>query len=135
MLTTFQKIRNKLRGKLLVRHLNGDTDDNRAANLAAVSLTEAWQNLSWKVDWILFVTDEERDFILEMFMKTPEIYTYMKFRAALEEVPFELEPIFFKATLHRGVRRFFGVETDSEGTVLRDPRSPDKLCAFWSSQE
>ena len=132
MLTKFQQIRNKLRGKMLVRHLNGDTLDNRVENLGIVTLTEAWQNLHWKVDWILFVTDEERDFILGMFMRTPEVYHYIKFRAEQEEVVFELESIFFKHHLHRDVTLYFGVETDSQGTVLRDTRYPETLVAFRS---
>ena len=132
MLTKFQQIRNKLRGKMLIRHLNGDTLDNRVENLGIVTLTEAWQNLDWKVDWIIFVTDEERDFILGMFMRTPEIFHYIKFRAEKEETGFNLEPLFFKRYLHRDVRLYFGAETDSQGAVLRDTGSPDTLVAFRS---
>ena len=66
-------------------------------------------------------------------MRTPEIFNYMKFRAEQEGVPFELNAMFFKHNLDRGVRLFFGVETDCEGGVLRDTRSPDTLVAFRSS--
>ena len=76
------------------------------------------------------MTDEERDFILGMFMSTPEVYHYVKFRAQQEEVCFELEPMFFKHHLHRGIKLFFGVETDSQGTVLTDTDSAETLARF-----
>ena len=113
-----------------VRHLNGDTLDNRPENMEFVHIKDAFKNLHWTVDWTMYMSDEDRDFILEIFWATPEIFTYMKFRAEKEELPFSLTPMFFKRLIHRGVRSFYGVQTNHKGKVLWDTKKPELLTAF-----
>ena len=41
-----------------IRHINGDTHDNRAENLAWVTLKNAFKNMStWKVDWVIYLNE------------------------------------------------------------------------------
>ena len=61
---------------------------------------------------------------------TPEIFRYIKFRAEKEGVGFDLGQKFFKKLLASGVRRFFGCETTSGGTVVVDHKQPEILAAF-----
>ena len=69
-MTTFSNIMNKLKAvneyPNFIRHINGDTLDNRIENLTWVTLREAFANLDWKVDWVCYVTEEERDYIKNM---------------------------------------------------------------------
>lgn len=47
-----------------IRHKNGNTQDNNASNLEIVNIKKAFTNIStWKVDWILELTEEEVSFM------------------------------------------------------------------------
>ena len=62
-MVTFTSVMNKLKAvptyPTFVRHLNGDTQDNRATNLAFVTLREAFHHMAWRVDWVCYLTEEE----------------------------------------------------------------------------
>lgn len=55
----FIKICKKLESANLIRHVNGNTLDNRASNLQWVNLDDALQNNTWTVDAVLYLEDEE----------------------------------------------------------------------------
>lgn len=125
---TFASIMDKLKATdwypTFIRHTNGDTQDNRATNLEPVYLREAFQHINdWKVDWVCYITADERAFLVNLMTPTPEIYHYMKFRAEKENQGFTLSPSFFKMHLHMGVRLFFGAECNDLGVVQMDRRT------------
>ena len=128
-MTTFTTIMDKLKQTelypMFIRHKNGDILDNRAENLEHVHVREALAHINdWKVDWVSFITDEERFFLVDMLTQVPEIYHYVKWRAEKEETPFDLTPSFFKNYIHRGVLNYFGAVVDNVGKVLEDTRNP-----------
>lgn len=49
----------KLEKEGIIRHVNGDTLDNRRANLQRVGIFQALQNKDWTVDVVCHLTDEE----------------------------------------------------------------------------
>ena len=53
------KILIKLNEIGLIRHVNGDTLDNRRQNLQRVSVPDAFENKDWTVDAVCHLTDEE----------------------------------------------------------------------------
>ena len=56
-----------------IRHINGDTHDNRAENLAWVTLKNAFKNMStWKVDWVIYLNEEEIRKVKELFTRPSE---------------------------------------------------------------
>ena len=56
-----------------IRHINGDTHDNRAENLAWVTLKNALMNIStWKVDWVIYLNEEEIRMVKELFTRPSE---------------------------------------------------------------
>ena len=124
----FASIMDKLKATdwypIFIRHTNGDTLDNRATNLELVDIKDAFKHiLEWKVDWVCYVTAEERSFLVDLMAPTPEVYHYIKFRAEKEEQGFSLSPSFFKIHLHMGVRLFFGAECNDSGIVQKDHRT------------
>jgi hypothetical protein len=134
-MTTFATIMNKLRATdkypMFIRHKNGDTLDNRIENLEYVHIREAFQHINdWKVDWICYITEEERTFIVDMLTPTPNVYHYMKWRAEKEDTPFELEPSFFKMWVHKGVRSMFGCNLTTDGRVTDDHKFPELFEEF-----
>ena len=71
MVTTFATIMEKLKDvsgyPMFIRHVNGNTLDNRVENLRWVELKDALRNVAtWKVDWVCYVTDEEVSFLKKM---------------------------------------------------------------------
>lgn len=65
---------------------------------------------------------------------TPEIFSYMVFRAEKEGQAFEFDEGWFKDHLVSGVRGFFGVEVDSTGDILKDEKNPIWFAEFKSLQ-
>ena len=131
-MTTFATIMDKLKATegypTFIRHKNGDILDNRAENLEAVLLRDAFTHINdWKVDWVCYVTELERTFLVDMLTPTPEVYDYIKWRAEKEETGFDLSPSFFKFAVHRGIRNFFGSRTDATGGMVEDLRNPGFL--------
>jgi len=55
----FKRIVVKLNRELLIRHVNGNTLDNRIENLKKVSVAEAFRNKDWTVDVVCHLTDSE----------------------------------------------------------------------------
>ena len=71
MPTTFAKIMEKLKATdwypTFVRHVDGNTLNNYPTNLELVTLKDAFKHISdWTVDWVCFVTEEERAFLVNM---------------------------------------------------------------------
>ena len=56
---------------------------------------------------------------------TPQIYRYIRARAAWEGQEFDLSVTFFRQMLARGARLFFGANTNARGDVLSDSRFPE----------
>jgi hypothetical protein len=70
-MTTFATIMEKLKQTPThpnyIRHVNGNTLDNRAENLVWVKLRDAFKHiLDWRVDWVCYVTEEERAFLFNL---------------------------------------------------------------------
>ncbi|HNS16415.1 MAG TPA: hypothetical protein PKI34_01170 [Bacteroidales bacterium] len=58
-------------------------------------------------------------------MKTDLVFKYLKWRAQIEGVPFELgQKDFFEPYFKRGVRKFFGVLLDDNGFPINDEQEP-----------
>ena len=134
-MTTFSTIMEKLKATEwypnFVRHLNGDTLDNRVENLEFVTLKDAFKHInSWKVDCVYYITPEEREFVVNLLTTTPEVYHYIKYRAQKEETGFALTPNFFKQCIHKGMREFFGALCNDLGVVQQDPRQPECFIEF-----
>lgn len=55
----FKRIVVKLNKELLIRHVNGNTRDNRIENLKQVSVAEAFRNKDWTVDVVCHLDDDE----------------------------------------------------------------------------
>ena len=53
-----------------------------------------------------------------------QLHSYIRARAAVEGVGYELGPEFFEARLEKGVRNFFGVEVNEAGTLINDEQEP-----------
>ena len=75
-MVVFSEVLQKLKGAdeypYFIRHINGDTHDNRAENLAWVTLKNAFKNMStWKVDWVIYLHEEEIRFVKDMFNTHP----------------------------------------------------------------
>ena len=73
---TFHSVMKKLKAvpeyPIFIRHINGNTLDNRASNLCYVKLRDAFRNMStWKVDWVCFLDDAEVRFLQTMFTQAP----------------------------------------------------------------
>ena len=59
-------------------------------------------------------------------MKTDLLFAYMKCRAQIEGVAFELgQKDFFEPYFKLGVRIFFGVSVDDDGVLINDEREPE----------
>jgi len=52
----------KLKGKMLIRHVNNNTFDNRIQNLQRVSAQNAFVHKDWTVDVVLYLSEEEFEF-------------------------------------------------------------------------
>ena len=59
--TKLKNVLNKAERKGLIRHVNGNTLDNRISNLQRVSVKDAFQNKDWTVDAVCVLSDEEYD--------------------------------------------------------------------------
>ena len=140
-MTTFATIMDKLKATewypTFIRHKNGDTLDNRPENLQFVKLREAFNHMNdWKVDWICYITNEERTFLVDMLTPTPEVYHYFRWRA--EKHPDETNPEDvstpgeWKNIVNRtGPRtRIAGVGFDNDGNVLEDFANPEFLVEY-----
>jgi hypothetical protein len=76
MVITFSSVMTKLKAANdypgypnFIRHVNGNTQDNRASNLAVVTLREAFNNIAtWRVDWVCYVTEEEVEFVKNLLI-------------------------------------------------------------------
>ena len=72
-MTTFSEIVEKLKRidgyPNFIRHINGNTTDNRVSNLTRVTLQDAFKHMEWKVDWVCFLTEEEVKFVKDMLSK------------------------------------------------------------------
>jgi len=131
----------KLKAKIFIRHKNGDTLDNRATNLKAVTIQDAFKHVNdWKVDWVCFVTNEERSFLVDMLAPTPEVYFYFKWRAFAhpEETNAEDEstPSMWKNLVNRSGPRtdIAGVRFDETGQVVQDVQHPEYMVEFRARQ-
>ena len=62
------------------------------------------------------------------------ITRYLNFRARAEHQAMQLTDNWFQLMLNAGARFFFGIETDQEGEVLRDNRSPE-IFLNWRNSE
>ena len=60
-----------------IRHIDGNTLNNNISNLTKVHPFEAFSNSAWKVDWVLFVDDVERIFVIA---NMESFAAYYKFR-------------------------------------------------------
>ena len=140
-MTTFATIMDKLKQNPMypnyIRHVNGDTLDNRPENLQFVHIRDAFSNINdWKVDWILDVTNEERCILVDILTTTPEVYHYFRWRA--ERHPDETNqedvstPRHWKNIVNRTGPRtcIAGVGFDNEGRVLEDFANPEFLEEF-----
>lgn len=54
-----EHIINKLTKEGLIRHINGNTLDNRIQNLQKVDVMDALRNKDWTVDAVCILNDEE----------------------------------------------------------------------------
>ena len=71
-LITFHSVMEKLKAvpeyPTFIRHINGNTLDNRADNLCYVALIDAFRNImTWKVDWVCYVDADEVRFMKSIF--------------------------------------------------------------------
>lgn len=58
-------------------------------------------------------------------MKTDLVFNYLKSRAKIEGVRFELsQKDFFEPYFNLGVRNFFGVSVDNNGFLISDEQEP-----------
>jgi hypothetical protein len=55
--------------------------------------------------------------------------SYLRFRAHLEGVPYELTPEFLQIPFDLGMRGFFGVRVSKKG-IVRDYHNPEALAAW-----
>ena len=72
-MVTFSDVMKKLKAvpeyPNFIRHVNGDTLDNRVVNLCWVKLKDAFKNITtWKVDWVIYLTSEEIKFVKDMLV-------------------------------------------------------------------
>ena len=70
-MVTFSDVMKKLKAvseyPYFIRHVNGDTQDNRPENLCWVKLRDAFKHIAtWKVDWVCYLTEEETKFLKDM---------------------------------------------------------------------
>jgi hypothetical protein len=83
-MVTFHEVMKKLKAvpeyPIFIRHINGDTLDNRVENLCFVKLKDAFRNIStWKVDWVCYLDAEEIKFLHDMFTQEPFVQSTFQF--------------------------------------------------------
>lgn len=56
---TVRAVLQKVSDHGMIRHINGNTHDNRVENLQWVTVLQAFQNKDWTVDAVCILNDEE----------------------------------------------------------------------------
>ena len=65
--------------------------------------------------------------------KVKSLYDYLMARAAYEKVGWALSMEFFTCGFDFGIRSFFGVLIDDEGTLLTDVQQPEFFSSYKSA--
>ena len=60
---------------MFIRHLNGNTSDSYASNLAECTIYEALVHIDeWSADWVCFLNEDEKQFVRENVESMIEMY-------------------------------------------------------------
>ena len=65
--------------------------------------------------------------------KVKSLYDYLMARAAYEKVDWALSKEFFTCGFDFGIRGFFGVQIDDDGTLLNDVQQPEFFATYNST--